>query len=234
MNRFSLFLFLLTAFSCVEETKLSFIEINDIYKNNAVVEINIPKAEGDSDLSNTINYKIENHIANMLNFSEDDSDSIVLNNAINKFDTEYKAFKNDFEESALVWEALFDGEVTYQSSEIISIAINSYLNTGGAHGNMNVTFLNFNPKTGDVLTFDDLFTNKGDMTKAVKPFFDEKTKAENTAYFFGEEFHLPENIGFTDDGIIFFYNIYEIASYADGITEFTVPFEDIDSFLKLN
>jgi Deacetylase PdaC/Protein of unknown function (DUF3298) len=234
MKRFFLFLFLLSAFSCVEDTKLSFIETNDIYKNNALVEINIPKAEGDSNLANKINYKIENHIANMLNFSEDDSDRIVLKNAINQFDAEYKAFKNDFEESALVWEALFDGEVTYQSSEIISIAINSYLNTGGAHGNMNVTFLNFDPKTGDVLTFDDLFTNIGDMTKAVKPFFNGKTKAENTAYFFGEEFHLPANIGFNDDGVIFFYNIYEIASYSDGITEFTIPFEDIDSFLKLN
>jgi peptidoglycan-N-acetylmuramic acid deacetylase PdaC-like protein/uncharacterized protein DUF3298 len=234
MKRFFIFLILLSVFSCVEEAKLSFIETNEIFEDNAVLEINIPKAEGDSDLANTINNKIENHIANILNFSEDDTDSIALNDVVSRFDTEYKAFKNDFEESALVWEALFDGEVTYQSSEIISIAINSYLNTGGAHGNMNVTFLNFNPKTGDVLTFDDLFTNKGDLTKAVKPFFDEKTKAENTAYFFGEDFHLPGNIGFNDEGIIFFYNVYEIASYADGITEFTIPFKDIDSFLKLN
>jgi len=170
----------------------------------------------------------------MLNFSEDDTDSITLNDAVNKFDAEYKAFKNDFEESTLVWEALFDGEVTYQSAEIISIAINGYLNTGGAHGNMNVTFLNFNPKTDHLLTFDDLFTNKEDLTKAVNPFFDKETKPSNISYFFDEEFHLPENIGFNEDGVIFFYNIYEIASYSDGITEFTVPFEDIDSFLKLN
>ncbi len=234
MKRFFLSLILLSVFSCIEETKLSFIETNDIFEDNAVVEINIPKAEGNSNLANTINYKIKNHIANMLNFSEDDADSITLNDAINKFDAEYKLFKNDFEESALVWEAIFDGEVTYQSSEIISIAINSYLNTGGAHGNMNITFLNFNPKTGDILTFDDLFTNKEELTKAIKPFFDKETKASNISYLFGEEFHLPENIGFNDEGVIFFYNIYEIASYADGITEFTVPFEDIASFLKLN
>lgn len=234
MKRFFLLLIFISVFSCAEEVKLSFIETNEIFENNAHVEINIPKAEGDSDLANTINYKIENHIANMLNFSEDDADSITLNNAVSKFDTEYKTFKNDFEESALVWDAIFDGEVTYQSSEIISIAINSYLNTGGAHGNMNITFLNFNPKTGHLLTFDDVFTNKEAVTNAVKSFFDEETKASNSAYFFGDEFHLPENIGFNNEGVIFFYNIYEIASYTNGITEFTIPFEDIDSLLKLN
>ena len=225
---------LLSVFSCVEEDKLSFIETNEIFKNNAIVEINIPKAEGNSDLANTINYKIENHIANMLNFSEDDTDSITLNDAVNKFDAEYKAFKNDFEESALVWEALFDGEVTYQSAEIISIAINGYLNTGGAHGNMNVTFLNFNPKTGHVLTFDDVFTNKEDLTKAIKPFFDKETKPSNISYFFGKEFHLPENIGFSDEGVILLYNVYEIAPYSKGITEFTIPFEEVLQYIKIN
>lgn len=234
MKRFFVLILVVSIFSCLEETTLSFTEINKVYENNATVEINIPKAEGNTQLANVINSKIENHIANMLNFSEDDADSISLDDAVKKFDAEYKTFKNDFEESALVWEALFDGEVTYQSSEIISIAINSYLNTGGAHGNTNITFLNFNSRNGDLLGFDDLFTNKEAFTKRIQPYFDKETKDSNINYFFDEGFSLPANIGFNEEGVIFFYNVYEIASYADGITEFTVPFEDINSFLKLN
>jgi hypothetical protein len=49
MKRFFIFLILLSVFSCVEEAKLSFIETNEIFEDNAVLEINIPKAEGDSD-----------------------------------------------------------------------------------------------------------------------------------------------------------------------------------------
>ena len=64
--------------------------------------------------------------------------------AAKQFDTEYANFKNQFADSDQKWEALIDGEVTYESPELISIAINSYLDTGGAHGNGYVKFFNFN------------------------------------------------------------------------------------------
>ena len=52
--------------------------------------------------------------------------------------------------------------------------------------------------------------------------------------FFGKDFQLPETIGYSDEGIIILYNPYEIASYAQGIVEFTIPFEDVSSFLNVN
>jgi hypothetical protein len=166
----------------------------------------------------------------MLVFLEEPSDTLQLNYAINKFDSEFKQFKEEFEESTMIWDASFDGEVTYQSSEIISIAINSYVNSGGAHGNSNVTFFNFNT-SGKRLSFNDLFTNKSELITKVKSYFDQETEGNNMDYFFGKEFQLPANIGFNDEGVIFFYNVYEIASYADGVTEFVIPFEEIEPFL---
>ena len=227
-----LFLCLALLFSCAVTAPIVFSEVNELYENNAVIELNIPKAEGNTEQSKAINKVIENHIANMLVFLEEPSDTLQLNYAINKFDSEFKRFKEEFEESAMVWDASFDGEVTYQSSELISIAINSYVNSGGAHGNSNVTFFNFDT-SGKLLSFNDLLTNNSELTTKVKSYFDEETEGNTTSYFFGEEFHLPANIGFNDEGVIFFYNVYEIASYADGVTEFTIPFEEIESFLKL-
>ena len=124
-------------------TLVSFTETNALYEDNAIIELNIPKAEGSSIPAQAINKVIENHIANMLVFLEEPSDTLKLDYAIKTFDSEYKSFKDGFGESAMVWDASFDGEVTYQSSELISIAINSYVNSGGAHGNLNVTFFNF-------------------------------------------------------------------------------------------
>ena len=231
-------LILSIVFSCKEEINISFTELNFEYNDNAIVEINIPNAEGNSALGISINKTIETHIANVLNFSEDDSESILLKDALDKFDTEYKAFKNDFEENALVWEATFDGEVTYQSSEVISIAITSYLNTGGAHGSLNVTFLNFNPSNGDLIAIDDLISNKSAFKNLAQRHFKAAILTSNNIifedYFFGEVFHLPENIGFNDDGVTLFYNVYEIASYAIGITEFTIYYEEAAVHLNVN
>lgn len=231
-TKYATLFLLVMLFSCEELTLVSFSETNTLYEDNAIIELNIPKAEGVSSQSQAINRVIENHIANMLVFLDEPSDTLNLDYAIKTFDSEYKSFKDGFGESAMIWDASFDGEVTYQSSDLISIAINGYINSGGAHGNLNVTFFNFDA-AGGLLDFEDLFTNKGSLTKIVKTYFEEETKDSEVNYFFGEPFSLPANIGFNDEGVMFFYNVYEIASYADGITEFTVPFEAIESYLKI-
>ena len=234
MKRILLLLFTYSlVFSCLETTTtpVIFSETNALFEDNAVVELNIPKAEGNSEQSIAINKVIENHIANMLVFLDEPSDTLRLNYAIKAFDLEYKSFKEGFGEGNMVWDASFDGEVTYQSPILISIAINSYVNSGGAHGNSNVTFYNFDAN-GNVLKFDDLFENKERLTSIAKTYFEEETRGSDINYFSGEEFYLPANIGFNDDGVIFFYNVYEIASYADGITEFTIPFQELETNLK--
>lgn len=232
-TKFLALLLVLILFSCEEVTLVNFTETNNIFNENAIVELNIPKAEGTSTKAQAINKVVENHIANMLVFLEEPSDTLQLDYAIKTFDSEYKSFKDGFGESAMVWDASFDGEVTYQSPMLISIAINSYINSGGAHGNLNVTFFNFDASTGELLQFDDLFNDKEGLKNIVKTHFEEETKGSEINYFFGEPFSLPANIGFNDEGIVCFYNVYEIASYADGITEFTVPFEDVEAYLNI-
>ncbi|TJY38139.1 DUF3298 and DUF4163 domain-containing protein [Pontimicrobium aquaticum] len=223
----------LILFSCEEITVVNFTETNALYEDNAIIELNIPKAEGNSIAAKAINNAIENHIANTLVFLEEPSDTLQLDYAIKTFDTEYKSFKDGFGESAMVWDASFDGEITYQSPMLISIAINSYVNSGGAHGNLNVTLFNFDASTGELLQFEDIFNNKDALIKVVKTHFEKETKNSDINYFFGEPFSLPANIGFNYEGIICFYNVYEIASYADGVIEFTVPFNEVETYLDI-
>ncbi len=240
MKRIALFILVSFAvFSCNQEVDLTFSETSFEKNENAIIDINIPNAEGDNDVSESINSTIENFIVNTLSFSEDSLINISLNDAVTKFDSIYIAFKDDFEENSLVWEALIDGEVTYQSPAITCIAINSYLNTGGAHGNMTISFLNFNSQTGQLLIIDDYIKNRPGFIKLAEKYFnielqESSDKTNFDDYFFGEDFHLPENIGFSDDGIILLYNVYEIAPYSEGITEFIIPFEEVLPYLHLN
>ena len=218
--------------SCKVEKVIVFDEQNFIYNESAMVEINLQKAIGDEVVSQNINATIQNHIASSLILSKVNTDSVSIKEAISHFDEQYNEFKDDFEESSLVWEATFDVEVTYQSSSLISIAINSYLNTGGAHGNTNITFYNFDVVTGKVLATKDVILDMVAFTQIAKDYFEKETQNEEAEYFFGDEFQLPENLGFNSDGIILFYNVYEIASYSSGITEFTIPFDEVSSYIS--
>lgn len=234
---FSPILTVVLFWSCATEKALIFTESNTLYEDNAVIEINIPIAEGNTQLATTINTKVENHIANMLNFSETASETISLQDAIKNFDTNYKRFKNDFAESALIWEATFDGEITYNSENIISLAISSYSNTGGAHGNTNVTFYNFDKASSKLIDVNTLITDKEAFKTLVETHFKANINSTNEFtyedYFFEAGFQLPANIGFNDEGLILFYNTYEVAPYAMGITEFTIPYKQLEDLLEL-
>jgi hypothetical protein len=240
LKKFALLTLLLFAFiSCKEEVNLTFTETSFTISENAIIEINAPNADGNNAVSETINAAIENFIVNIISFNEDLLLHISLNDAAKKFDSIYIAFKDDFEEDSLIWEALIDGEVIYQTPAITCIAINSYLNTGGAHGNMTISFLNFNSQTGQLLHPEDHIKNPVDFIKLAEKYFnlemqDSSEEGVFDDYFFGNDFHLPENIGFSDEGVILLYNVYEIAPYSEGITEFTIPYEEALPYLKLN
>lgn len=236
MKRFLFtFLFLSCIVSCKKEIQLIFEEQNTLYDTNAIIEINIPEAQGNSIAAKGINNKIRSHIANSLNFSEIDDTATKLSQSIERFNSEFIDFKERFGESSLVWEATFDGEIMYQSPEVLSISLTSYINTGGAHGNSIVKVFNFNPKNGYLLEFKDLIINKGAFSTIAKQFFTKevalKSSEDITDFFYGKDFELPENIGYNEEGLLLLYNTYEIASYSMGITEFTIPYSEINSLL---
>ncbi|MEO6346874.1 MAG: DUF3298 and DUF4163 domain-containing protein [Aquaticitalea sp.] len=226
-------------FSCAKDLPLTFKDQSIEKKDQAVVDISYPKAEGgNEEVASKINKTVENFLANEINMSETVDKNLTLNEAINGFDEEYKSFKNDFSDTTQEWEAVIEAEVTYESEHLICISVSSYLDTGGAHGNSHVTFLNFDKTTGQLFIEDDIINDKEAFKKLVLPYFEKATQSlsdEETIEdpFFGEGFQLPENIGFRKEGIILLYNVYEIASYAQGVTEFTIPFEKAKSFLKI-
>lgn len=234
-----LFFFVLALYSCKEDVSIVFSEENIESSTDTEISINYPISTTKTETGKLINKTLENYIAAQLNLSEESTKNTNIKEALKQFNTEFVSFKKEFPEASQKWEAFIDGEVTFQSAELISIAINSYLDTGGAHGNTHVKFFNFNAQTGKLYSKDDLIVNADELSKVVQ----KKLKAEIEAnsneesmedIFFGKEFQLPESIGYSDEGLIILYNPYEIASYAQGIIEFTIPFEEVSIFLNVN
>lgn len=222
-------------YTCKEESSLTFktafVALSEVSK----VDIEYPVAEGNSQAAQTINNTISNYIVNALNFEEGSVADVDISVAASKFDQEYNLFKRDFPESTAAWEASIEGEVLYTSPLITTLSISSYLYTGGAHGNDYIKLFNFNNANGALLTPKEVLNLNSEFMNVAQSYFEKEVmkKDENIKdYFFGESFKLPENMGLSERGLIMLYNKYEIASYAQGYTEFLIPFKELEPYLK--
>ncbi|MBP1840368.1 DUF3298 and DUF4163 domain-containing protein [Formosa algae] len=220
--------------SCTEKKEITFSEQNITTPNNTIVDINIPKAEGGDNVSVLINESLNQFVETALQYNQEEPSQGSISENIDNFNTEYINFKNQFPESVQEWEAQIDGEVMFKSPDIISISLSSYTNTGGAHGVLVITFLNFNAHTGELITTDKLFKNTEEFISFANPYFNEEISEKEDMYMDPENFILPQNIGYSPDGLILLYNTYEIAPYAAGITEFVIPFSEANSYLNIN
>ncbi|EPR72191.1 hypothetical protein ADIWIN_2691 [Winogradskyella psychrotolerans RS-3] len=195
------------------------------------------KATGNTDLSNSINTNVENAIIATLNTSENKTN---LKTVLKAFNEEYLSFKTEYSEiDEPAWELHIETELVYQSEAIITIAISTYEFKGGAHGNDKIKLLNLDAKSGKTLEINDFITDLTGFTALAETQFiqsleenEDQLTIEN--FFFGEPFHLPENIGFSEEGLVLIYNVYEVASYDLGYTEFMIPFSEVQPYLKMN
>ena len=225
---------MLLTLSCNEDKiNITFKEVNITTDDNSLVEIYVPKAIGNDNVSEKINKKIDEVLITSLSIGDSETaTSSSVKESVSRFNREYKNFKADFPESPMVWEAQIDGEVTYQSDAIISLAITNYQNTGGAHGNVIVTFLNFDTQTGNSISNNDLFSDFTAFENLAKDHFFKEISGKKEDYFEPDNFTLPANIGLNDEGLILLYNTYEIAPYSSGITEIHIPFSEADALLN--
>lgn len=213
---------------------------NEDEVNIPLVKIDVPKAIGNNKLSKTINKNIREKLIEQLVFEEDDKVE-TLEKAILSFNRSFLDIRDRFPEEASVrWEAKMVGEVLYETGEILTIRLQSYNFTGGAHGYESTSFLNFDKKKGKLIANGDLvMDNLAFIAFAEKKFrIQEKIPLEvninDTGFMFGkEEFQLPENMGYTKEGLQLLYNVYEIASYTDGQITLVLPYKEVDAFLRI-
>ncbi len=135
--------------------------------------------------------------------------------------------KNDF--PVRVFEALQTFEVTYDDACIISLYFDNYQFTGGAHGTTARTSQTWNLRTGRVINLKELYKCSGDYRSYIKNNIIEQI-AENPDIYFENYAELVEqtfNIDSfycTPEGVIVYFQQYDIAPYSSGIREFLLPY----------
>lgn len=229
-------------FSCKNEHTLTFETFtfeSEVCANCPQVSITIPKALEKNKISETINTALEEEIITLLLFDEE-VEANSVSDAITSFKEGFLELQEQYTDENTIWEAKIDAVITYEDASVLTVELIAYLFTGGAHGYTSVRLLNFDKKKGNELENWQLFKDKDDFQKYVETQFRSQEKIpqdrpiNDTGFMFdNNSFYLPENIGYTKDGLHLIYNQYEVASYADGPIEVLLPYAKIKKYLAI-
>lgn len=188
-----------------------------ISKDNLIeVNLQIPVLKGLSDL------KLQNKINSIF------KDSIMsFKNEIAEMSKEYFDEAKKHNIPMMPYTAVTSYKVACNKGNLLSLYINYYQYTGGAHGLTTRKGYNINLKDGTFLTLEDLF-KKGTPYKEIIDEEISKQIDENKEMFFPSEFKgiSPEQQFYIDgENVVIFFQAYEIAPYAAGLPEFKISFD---------
>jgi hypothetical protein len=133
------------------------------------------------------------------------------------------------------YEVYSDFTVTYNKDCIISMYFDTYEYTGGAHGMTVREADTWNLSTNTKVELSDLFVYPSNyeeyVTNNILQQIDKNIKQGNNFYFDDYKQTVVEKFNkrdfyLTEDGIVIFYQLYDIAPYSSGIMTFLIPYKE--------
>jgi hypothetical protein len=241
MKKYFAICFLIILFSCSSDssTEMKTIQFEGkVCEACPLVRISIPEADDKTVLGGSVNRAIREEIFELLDFDQERKIDDIPG-AIEAFQMGYQNLQKEFPEELTGWEASVEGTKSYEDPSLLTIKLNTYLFTGGAHGYGATTYLNFDKKTGEEIEGSELLKKPEDFLKFAEKVFRKKydipldAPINSTGFMFeANRFILPKNIGLTAENIVLHYNPYEAASYADGALILEIPLEEGLSYLS--
>lgn len=159
-----------------------------------------------------------------------------LNSAImeefNKVQAENSQLANgvsadDFFEPDMKYEFTVDYKVQYNKDGLISIVMTYYFYTGGVHGGSYRVAYNYDLIEGKELQLQDVFSKDINAYNLVKEEVTKQMQQDEEYTSFDSintvnNYSKPFNFYFTEQGVVIWFDQYEVASYAKGMPEFLI------------
>ena len=136
-----------------------------------------------------------------------------------------------------------DNAITYLDDHYVCVRADGYEYTGGAHGTPFRQYFVFDRETGARLSLSDVVENPVEELQAkVGAAFRELAEKTNFAFESPEDLEhtVADGISYespfylSETGVVFYYAPYEIASYAEGFPEVTIPYSELEMRIELN
>lgn len=160
----------------------------------------------------------------------------------NEWFNDYNQYSREIQGYNISWSLERRVEVVLDTRNIISLHFNEYSFTGGAHPVQIDIFRSFEKPDGAILTLNDLTYDDAQleqlkvMAEEQFRFSYELLEDDNLEdagfHFLDGEFYLTENFAFTDFGLLFYYNVYEVAPYATGPIAVELSYDDLENILR--
>lgn len=136
-----------------------------------------------------------------------------------------------------LFEVSYIPTITYNENCTISLYYDEYIYSGGAHGTTFRTSDTWDIKNGRYIRLDDIVIYRYGKYGYVKNLIINKVKklvgSDKFVYFDNFEENIScnfynKNFYLVPEGLIIYYQQYDIAPYAAGIPEFLIPFDNSD------
>ena len=119
-----------------------------------------------------------------------------------------------------------------QQYDRATFAIQTYTySSGAAHGMYHQEFVNFDLKTKKRLALQNILL-KGTEQQVLDTLYDSNSIWLDQHSIERTKLQLSDNFYFGANGIVFVYPLYELASYAEGMTELNLPYAALTKLVK--
>lgn len=157
----------------------------------------------------------------------EDVDVLSLDKAVLRLEESFQKVKTE-QGMATGWQAEMDTKELYRDDTVLVLETRMMTYVGGAHPTTNTRYFNFDRRSGRLIPLNSFVNLKTFTTMAGQTFKDKYLQpgqqySDANFSFIGSKYQLPANYAFLGDSIRLHYNRYEIAPYAAGEFEVTVP-----------
>lgn len=206
--------------------------------NSAQIKIDVIEAKN----SDSLNKIIFDNIRELTRYIDNQSINVKNYNQITKnFIQNYKSInQKNASEKLSAWKYDLESSVSYETENVLNISLVYHVSYGKESGFGGKKSILIDKISGKQMTLEDLFDNIPQLKYNLEKKFRAKytvdsRKSYNSQGFCFEDnkFYMTDNVFFDSNGVTFFYNINEISTQDLISYEIFFPYEEINSFLKI-
>ncbi len=195
----------------------------------------------DSVLVKALNQSVQEFIVSAVGGNGQLPFAVALDSASQQFFEMFRADVKERPEMALEYTTELKDTIPFLNSRVATVQMDGYSYTGGAHGNPFTMLVSYDlTKEAKPLEITDLISD----TTAVKPALEKAYKLSKglqetdplseVVYAEIKQIPLPAQIAIVANGVVFFYNAYEIAPYAVGSSAVLLTWEQLGPLADKN
>ncbi len=153
----------------------------------------------------------------------------------------YSDFLKDFPDNPMSWSIDRKVMVIYNSLDLLTLEFFEFSYEGGAHPNTTYTLMMIDPQDAKEIHLEDILIpgSYQPLVKLCERYLrlsrniPGKMNLEEEGFWLDKgALPLAENIALSSKGLRVIYNSYEIAPYAMGQSDFTIPYSELAKILK--